>query len=381
MSRQGYFVNNLSGYKSFKPSNLQSVEKKLCFDSEIDNLIIVAHENIARINTMSELIKDSDLFLYAYVYEEALESSRIEGTKCTMEDIFSNIKNDNSNNKKNIKDVIETISNINAIEFGIKELNTLPLCTKFFKELHKVLLNNVRGKNKNPGEIRTTQNWIGGNTIKEAMFIPPNVDDMNEALKDLDDYINDDSSTVDKIIKISIIHYQFETIHPFLDGNGRLGRIIILLYLIKEKILYKPNIYMSYYLKLYQVEYYNKLMEVRLNDKYEEYIKFFLHCFVETTNSVIRRIKNIDELHKKNLSKLPKTNREKETQKMVFEYIEQNPIFSIKDIQSEVGLSYNTVNAVVSKLEELNIVKKQEEIKRNKVYIYEEYVNLFSGIG
>ena len=262
-----------------------------------------------------------------------------------------------------------------------KRLKTLPLCTRFFKEIHKVLLNNVRGKNKNPGEIRITQNWIGGSTIKEATFIPPNIDDMNEALKELDDYINDENTNIDKIIKTALIHYQFETIHPFLDGNGRLGRIIILLYLIQEGLLSKPNVYMSYYLKMHQLEYYNKLMEVRLNDRYEEYIKFFLQCFNETTKSVIKRINNIDELHKRNLLRLPITNREKDSYRIVFNYIEKNPIFSITEIQKETKLSYNTINTVVSSLEEMGIISKQEEeAKRNKVYEYAEYVELFRNV-
>lgn len=381
MARQGNFVKNSSGYMSFKPSNLKDVEKTLVFDEEINNLIVTIHENLTRINTMSELIKDSDLFLYAYVYEEALESSKIEGTQCTMEDIFLSIKSDKIANRNNIDDIRETISNINAIETGVEKLKTLPLCTRFFKEIHKVLLNSTRGKNKNPGEIRTTQNWIGGSMIKEATFIPPNIDDMNEALKDLDDYINDENTNIDKIIKTALIHYQFETIHPFLDGNGRLGRIIILLYLIQEKLLYRPNVYMSYYLKIHQVEYYNKLMEVRLNDKYENYIKFFLYCFNETTKSVIKRISNIDELHRRNLSKLPITTRKKDSYKMVFSYIEKNPIFNIKEVQEDTKLSYNTINTVVSKLEEMEILSKQEEeAKRNKVYEYKEYVKLFRSV-
>jgi Fic family protein len=380
MKRQGQFINNLAGYRSFKPSNLRDVEKQLRYDDEINNLVISIHENLVKINTMSELIQDSDLFLYAYVYQEALESSRIEGTECTMEDIFLNINNDKPGNVKNIDDIRETISNIKAIDVGVEKLNKLPLCTRFFKELHEILLNNARGENKNPGEIRTTQNWIGGNSIKDATFIPPNVEDMKESLKELDEYINDESTTVDKIIKTALIHYQFETIHPFLDGNGRLGRIIILLYLVQEKLLSKPNVYMSYFLKIHQLEYYSKLMEVRLNDKYEEYIKFFSQCLNETTKSVINKINNLDELHKRNLSRLPIVNREKNNYKIVFNYIERNPIFSIGLIQNASHLSFNTVNTVVCKLEELGIVKKITDIKRNKVYAYDEYFKLFASV-
>ena len=335
MSRQGYFINNLSGYKSFNPSPLQEIEKLLNLDKETLNLIIEIHKNMTKINTMSELIPDSDLFLYSYVYKEALESSRIEGTECTMEDIFSNINKNGFEHGKNINDIKETISNIKAIEEGIKLLEHLPLCTRFFKEIHKVLLNNVRGENKNPGELRTTQNWIGGNNISNATFIPPNIDDMNVASNELDKYINNDKSDVDSLIKTALIHYQFETIHPFLDGNGRLGRIIILLHLIQEKILLKPNVYMSYFLKINQLEYYHRLMDVRLNDRYEEYIKFFLLCLRDTTTSVINKITSINDLHKKILSILPTTNRQKNSYEIVFNYIEQNPIFTINEIQKK----------------------------------------------
>lgn len=380
MSRQGYFINNLSGYKSFNPSPLQEIEKLLNLDKETLNLIIEIHKNMTKINTMSELIPDSDLFLYSYVYKEALESSRIEGTECTMEDIFSNINKNGFEHGKNINDIKETISNIKAIEEGIKLLEHLPLCTRFFKEIHKVLLNNVRGENKNPGELRTTQNWIGGNNISNATFIPPNIDDMNVALNELDKYINNDKSDVDSLIKTALIHYQFETIHPFLDGNGRLGRIIILLHLIQEKILLKPNVYMSYFLKINQLEYYHRLMDVRLNDRYEEYIKFFLLCLRDTTTSVINKITSINDLHKKILSILPTTNRQKNSYEIVFNYIEQNPIFTIKEIQKKMKLSYNTVNTIVEYFENLKILKLKDNVKRNRVYVYEEYIDLFKDV-
>lgn len=380
MSRQGYSINNLSGYKSFNPSPLQEIEKLLNLDKETLNLIIEIHRNMAKINTMSELIPDSDLFLYSYVYKEALESSRIEGTECTMEDIFSNIKKNEFESGKNINDIKETISNIKAIEEGVKLLEHLPLCTRFFKEIHKVLLNNVRGEKKNPGELRVTQNWIGGNNINSATFIPPNVENMNTSLNELDKYINDNKSDVDSLIKTALIHYQFETIHPFLDGNGRLGRIIVLLYMIQEKLLLKPNVYISYFLKINQLEYYHRLMDVRLNDKYEEYIKFFLLCLKDSTISVINKISNIDRLHKDNISKLPKTNRQKNSYKIVFNYIEQNPIFAIKEMQKATNLSYNTLNTVVKYLENSKIIKLKEDIKRNRVYVYEEYIELFKNV-
>lgn len=380
MARQGHFVQNEKGYKSFKPSDLKDVENRLNIDDEIKKLAQSINEKLIRINMKSDLVKDSDLFLYAYVYEEAVESSKIEGTECTMEDIFENINKFDNNNALNIADIKETISNINAIEYGVERLKELPLSTRLYKEIHKILLNNVRGEKKSPGELRTSQNWIGGKSIKDASFIPPNVEDMNEALSELDKYINDENENINKIIKCALIHYQFETIHPFLDGNGRLGRIIILLYLIKEKLLNKPYVYMSYFLKINQIEYYNKLIGVREKDKYEEYIKFFLNCFDQAADSVLKRMDILNELHNKNISKLPINNRKKKSHEIIFNYIELHPIFTIKEVAEKTKLSFNTVNSVVKKFEELDIIKKQNLYMRNKVYIYEEYVNVFKRV-
>ena len=373
-------MQNERGYKSFKPSNLQDVEIKLKIDNETNKLAQNINENLIKINMKSDLVKNSDLFLYAYVYEEAVESSKIEGTECTMEDIFENINKTENNNIFNIADIKETISNIRAIEYGVKKIKEMPLSTRFYKEIHKTLLSNVRGERKSPGELRTSQNWIGGKSIEDASFVPPNVEDMNEALNELDKYINDESDNINKIIKCALIHYQFETIHPFLDGNGRLGRIIILLYLIKEELLNKPYVYMSYFLKINQIEYYDKLTKVREEDKYEEYIKFFLHCFNEAVDSVLRRMDTLNELHNKNISKLPINNRKKKSYEIIFNYIENNPIFIIKEVVEQTNLSFNTVNSVLKKFEELDIIKKQNLYMRNKVYLYEEYINVFKRV-
>ena len=372
-------MQNEKGYKSFKPSNLKDVEKRLNIDDEIKKLAQSINEKLIKINMKSDLVKNSDLFLYAYVYEEAVESSNIEGTECTMEDIFENI-NKVDNNVLNIDDIKETISNINAIEYGVERLKELPLSTRLYKEIHKILLSNVRGEKKSPGELRASQNWIGGKSIKDASFIPPNIEDMNEALSELDKYINDENENINKIIKCALIHYQFETIHPFLDGNGRLGRIIILLYLIKEKLLNKPYVYMSYFLKINQLEYYDKLTRVREEDKYEEYIKFFLNCFDQAADSVLKRMDILNDLHNKNILKLPINNRKKKSHEMIFNYIELHPIFTIKEVVEKTKLSFNTINSVVKKFEELDIIKKQNLYMRNKVYIYEEYVNVFKRV-
>lgn len=378
MKRQGGYVkNNIknASYMSFKPANLQDVALTIKRDVEMDDLLIAVYKNLAKIEKLSEYVKSTEFFLYAYILKEAVESSRIEGTECTMQDVLSEayIKE-----KKNVEDIKEVISNMSAIFYGVEKINELPLCTKLYKEIHKELLKNARGKNKNPGEVRNSQNWIGGNSIDTASFIPPNVDDMNVALSMLDKYVNDENIIIDKIINVALIHYQFETIHPFLDGNGRLGRIIILLYMINNGLLKKPLVYLSYYLKINQSEYYDKLMKVRSDGSYEEYIKFFLRCLKEATGNVLFKIETLEDLHNKNIELLPKSNREKNTLSIVFECIEKNPIFSIKSIMEYTKLSFNTINSNIKTLMKLNIVSNYTNALRNKVYIYSKLYEIMS---
>lgn len=378
MKRQGEYVkNNIknASYMSFKPANLQDVAPTIKRDVEMDDLLIVVYKNLAKIEKLSEYVKSTEFFLYAYILKEAVESSRIEGTECTMQDVLSEayIKE-----KKNVEDIKEVISNMSAIFYGVEKINELPLCTKLYKEIHKELLKNVRGKNKNPGEVRNSQNWIGGNLIDTASFIPPNVDDMYVALSMFDKYVNDENIIIDKITNVALIHYQFETIHPFLDGNGRLGRIIILLYLINNGLLRKPLVYLSYYLKINQSEYYDKLMKVRSDGSYEEYIKFFLRCLKEATGNVVSKIEALENLHTKNIELLPKSNREKNTLSLVFEYIEKNPIFSIKSVMEYTKLSFNTINSNINTLMKLNIVSNYTNALRNKVYIYNKLYEIMS---
>lgn len=247
MSRAGKYVNNLTGeasYKSFKPSSLPP-NPELIMDSEIIQKLVDANKALAKLDMSVNLISNIDLFILMYIRKEALVSSQIEGTQCTLDDILDPEISQNTN-----LDVVDVLNYINAVQYALKRMEILPLCNRLLKEIHEKLLIGVRGQEKNPGEYRKSQNWIGpaGCTLREARYIPPNVDDMIEAMDNLEDYINN-ATEYDPLIQIALIHYQFETIHPFLDGNGRVGRILILLYLIERKYLSKPVIYVSYFLK------------------------------------------------------------------------------------------------------------------------------------
>ena len=248
INRSGEYVSNLSGkleYNSFRPAKLPPIPP-IQPDEEMLALLLDANKKVSLLDGLAARIPDMDLFVAMYVRKEALVSSQIEGTQCTLEDILDPNLDTNTN-----IDVSEVVNYIKAMEFAVEQLNTLPLCNRLIKETHAVLLQGVRGAEKTPGEFRTSQNWLGspGSTLKNARYIPPNVQDMNIAMSDLEKYINSEDS-LDTLIRAALIHYQFETIHPFLDGNGRIGRLLIALFLMQTQTLRFPVLYISCYLKL-----------------------------------------------------------------------------------------------------------------------------------
>ena len=237
--------------------------------------------------------------------------------------------------------------------------------------IHEVLMNGVRGKEKNPGEFRRSQNWIGhaGSSLKNAKYIPPSVEDMNECMSELEKYINDDNN-VDDLVKIALIHYQFETIHPFLDGNGRIGRMLIILYLIYKNKLDCPCLYISYYLKRNQIEYYQRMSDVRNRNDYLQWIEFFLTGIIEMCNESMDCIKKLVDLRKKSKSKI------KENDIWLLEYLEINPIVDAKRISDSLEMDYYKVNRTLLRFVENGILKINNASKRKRSYVYEEYINI-----
>ncbi|MCR4669919.1 MAG: Fic family protein [Saccharofermentans sp.] len=374
MIRSGEYVNNLSGelaYKSFKPSPLPP-KPELAIDSDMVKKLVDANRDLVRLDTASKLIPNVELFISMYVMKEALISSQIEGTQCTLDDVLDPDVDKNTN-----LDVSEVINYISACSYAINRLKTMPLCNRFLREIHQKLLAGIRGKEKNPGEFRRSQNWIGAAncTLKEARYIPPNVDDMNSALSDLENYMNE-GDDYDPLIRIALIHYQFETIHPFLDGNGRVGRLLILLYLLEQGYLNKPIIYISYFLKKNQIEYYDRISEVRKSGNYEQWVCFFLEAVSAAANDSLQTIEKLSELHERNVASLPNTMRKNDNVRKVFDYIEQYPIISIKRTASALNLSFNTVSSIVNKLIQIGVLKETTNASRNRVFFYEEYLNI-----
>lgn len=372
MKRAGIYVDNLNGkamYQSFKPNPLPPIPE-IEMDGEIVKLLVDANKQLVKLDTASQLISNADLFISMYVRKEALISSQIEGTQCTLDDVLDPEVEANAN-----FDVSDVINYVKATQYALKRLERLPLCCRLIREIHEVLMENVRGQDKTPGEFRHSQNWIGpaNCSLKDARYIPPNVEDMQTAMSDLEKYINENVD-YDPLIRAALIHYQFETIHPFLDGNGRIGRLLILLYLMEQRLIEKPVIYISYFLKKNQIEYYDRISEVRRTGNFEQWIRFFLEAVSKAASDSLEAIRQLSVLHDTNVEKLPKTTRSKDNLRAVFDYIEQYPIIDIKRTAKELEVSYNTVAAAVRKLVELGILQETTNAARNRVFAYEEYL-------
>ncbi len=374
-NRAGKTVQNLSGvmaYASFYPQPLPP-EPGIEIDEEMRQLLIEAHKKLSLLNGLADRIPDKDLFVSMYVRKEALVSSQIEGTQCTLEDVLDPELDENAN-----ADVSDVVNYVRAINYAIQRLDALPLCNRLIRETHAVLMNSVRGGDKTPGEFRVSQNWIGGlgSTLKNARYIPPNPLDMADCLSDFERFMNDDDG-MDPLIKAALLHYQFETIHPFLDGNGRVGRLLITLYLMAVQALSSPALYLSCFLKLNRIEYYDRISEVRRTGNYEQWVKFFLHGIAETAEDATETIDRLNALHRNNAAKLedvPK--RSRQNIQTLFAYLERNPIIEIGKTAAALGISRNSAARYIEMLCEKEILKYYTKSGKARVYAYEEYLGI-----
>jgi Fic family protein len=373
-NRAGEYRTNLSGdmqYQSFIPSSLPPVPP-VEMDGEMLQLLFAAHRSIARLDGISSQIPDIDLFVSMYVRKEALLSSQIEGTQATLEDVLDPNVEQNAN-----LDVGEVINYIKAAAYARTRLQELPLCNRLLRETHAVLMKNARGGDKSPGEFRRSQNWIGpaGSTLKTARHIPPNVVDLIPAMSDFEKYMNREDDQ-DLLIKIALLHYQFETIHPFLDGNGRIGRLLIALWLIEKKLLRHETLYLSYYFKRNRIEYYDRLMEVRLKGNYEQWIKFFLRAVEESAQDAIKTIEELTALHDRNAARIEGAGNATKNVTRVFLYLEGHPIIDINKASRDLGISFNTTSRAIKRLVELGILAQTENAQRNRVFTYQAYLDI-----
>ena len=374
-NRAGAFVSNLTGemaYQSFRPAPLPP-NPPIALSGELVAKLVDANKKLAALDGLSARIPNMDLFVSMYVRKEALLSSQIEGTQCTLDDILNPLMEENTN--RNVSDVVNYIK---ATEFALNRLHSLPLCNRLIKETHAVLMEGVRGQEKSPGEFRYSQNWIGGqgSTIRNARYIPPNPEDMQTAMSDLEKYMNGDDS-LDPLIQAALIHYQFETTHPFLDGNGRVGRLLITLFLMEKGILSHPALYISYFLKMNRIEYYDRMTQVRKTGDYEQWVMFFLQALSDSAGDAIQTIDALTALHNQSVAKLGVlSKRQHKNLLKLFAYIETNPIIDIQKTAAALGLSYNTVSKMVTILVDEGILRQTDKAGKAKIYSYADYLDI-----
>jgi Fic family protein len=368
----GQFVQQLE-YRSFSPEKIN--HEWIISTPEVNKLLAEANRLVGELNAFSQIIPDVDFFISMHILKEATTSSRIEGTKTNMEEAL--IREEDIQPEKR-DDWAEVQNYIQAINTSIKDLEKLPISNRLIRNTHRILLSGVRGKRKIPGEFRTSQNWIGA-TLKDAVFIPPHHSEVLELMSDLERFINDEENPVPHLIKIAIIHYQFETIHPFLDGNGRLGRLLITLYLVSNEILKKPSLYLSDFFERHKSYYYDNLMTVRLNNNLIQWIKFFLVGVIETSKESIQVFKDIIKL-KTDLEtdRLPRLGSKIDKAQQLLLHLYQIPIIDSKQVVKLLNISPSTANRLISEMSELGILHEMTGYKRNRKYIFTEYFRIFN---
>lgn len=375
MKRSGFLLTQPTNYKAFIPANLPPTPS-ISIDSEMQQLLQDATTLLARLDGIAYTLPNAEIFIAMYVKKEALLSSQIEGTQASLEDIF---EFERGVLPENIHDVNEVINYIKALNYGINRLADIPMSLRLIKELHAILLNETRGAEKTPGEFKKTQNWIGvaGCNLNTAAFVPPPPQDALAAMGELEKYMHH-KPELPLLIDCALIHYQFETIHPFLDGNGRVGRLLITFYLYWKGLLKKPLLYMSYYLKKNRQEYYDRLTLVRKNDDYEQWIKFFLIGIIETSQSAIENIKKILDLKELHLTLLLQHKTPSSLKIMLLNKIFDTPIVSVNDIQKELNITHQSASKLISDFEALGILTEITGKKRDRKFAYYKYLEIIA---
>ena len=355
-NRAGRTVRNFSGemgYESFYPQPLPP-RPDIEIDSEMLELLIDAQKKLSLLEGVSDRIPNKDLFISMYVRKEALVSSHINA------------------------DVSDVVNYVRAVNYAIERMKVLPLCNRLIRETHAVLMKSVRGSDKTPGEFRTSQNWIGGagSTLRNARYIPPNPQDMDACMSDFEKYMNLDDGT-DQLIKAALLHYQFETIHPFPDGNGRVGRLLITAYLMNVHLLSSPVLYLSCYLKLNRIEYYDRMSEVRRTGNYEQWIRFFLRGIAETAQDATETIDRLVALHRRSEEKLEDVpTRSRQNMMDLLAYIENNPIIETVKTAAALGLSRNAAAKYISVMCDKGILRLSAKSGKAFVFSYAEYLEI-----
>ena len=369
--KAGQYIN-VDDYKSFIPSKIN--EDWIWNDSQLNKLLAEANLQLGALNGFAEQIPNIDIYIKMHVKVEANKSSRIEGTKTTIdEDLLEKL----DVNPEKRDDWQEVQNYVEAINYGIKRINELPVCTRLIKEIHSILMQGVRGEHKNPGEYRTSQNWIGGSKPSNAVYVPPIPSEVGSCLSDLEKFINNDNINTPDLIKIAIIHYQFESIHPFLDGNGRTGRILIPIYLLNKGLLSKPCFYISDFIEKNKNAYYDFLSRVRSQNDILSWIKFFLEATIETAKTARTKFEKVVDFTSYMNDLVLNMSVRPENAKLVINCFYNEPTMNRKILMEKTGLKPTALKSVINNLLEKNLIVENTGYSRNQIFTFEKYINLF----
>jgi len=369
--KSGTYKNQFQ-YKSFLPSKIN--HQWTWDDPRINLLLEKAAQTLGELNAFSRIVPNVDLFIRMHILKEANTSSRIEGTKTDIEDV---VLDESSVYPEKRDDWQEVQNYVQAMNEAIKQLENLPLSFRLIRNTHRILMTNVRGKHKTPGEFRTSQNWIGGSSLADAAFIPPNKDDMSDLLDDFEHFLYNDRIVVPHLIRCAIAHYQFETIHPFQDGNGRIGRLLITLYLVSNHLLIKPTLYLSDFFERHRGAYYDSLTRVRNSNDLGQWVRFFLEGVIETAEKGKTTFAQILKLHTNIESELMNLGKKTDNARKLLMHLYQSPVVSVKQVESILGVKYYSANELIKTLVEINILEETTGYSRNRVFMFKRYIDVF----
>jgi Fic family protein len=368
----GQFIKQYQ-YKSFRPNLINSQWSWASVDINIR--LEQASRAVAELNAFSMIVPDIDLFIRMHVFKEASQSSRIEGTQTSIDEAVLDV----SQVDPEKRDDWEEVQNyVQAMGEAIQELENLPLSVRLLKRTHAILMQGVRGEHKTPGEFRVSQNWIGGSNLGNAVFIPPHHDEVSGLMSDLEKFWHNEDIQIPDLIRIAVSHYQFETIHPFLDGNGRIGRLLITLYLISSGLLEKPSLYLSDFLERNRGSYYDALTRVRVSDDLVHWVIFFLDAVIDTAEKSKQTFHQIMVMRNELEGQLVTLGRRAENARILLLHLYQRPVVSGKEVAQILGVTPRAANGLVSQFVDLGILEEVTGFQRNRLYSFRRYIRLFN---